>query len=94
MIGCLRTRVCKLSIIALYFEFENELKFYNLEARDLIYECSFHGYLLISGFELLVKPAGKLDIKRQGPCDSTHLLTNWFLLLWVYTYFVFKGMLQ
>ena len=32
MIGCLRTRVCKQPIIALYFEFETVLKFYNLEA--------------------------------------------------------------
>ena len=30
MIGCLRTRIRKQPIIALYFEFENELKFYNL----------------------------------------------------------------
>ena len=28
MIGCLRTRVRKQPINALYFEFENELKFY------------------------------------------------------------------
>ena len=34
MIGCLRTRVRKQPIIALYFESENELKFYNLEARS------------------------------------------------------------
>ena len=33
MIGCLRTHVRKQPIIALYFETENELKFYNLEAR-------------------------------------------------------------
>ena len=33
MIGCFRTRVSKQPIIALYFESENELKFYNLEAR-------------------------------------------------------------
>ena len=33
MIGCLQTRVCMQPIIALYFESENELKFYNLEAR-------------------------------------------------------------
>ena len=33
MIGCLRTRVRKQPIIAHYFESENELKFYNLEAR-------------------------------------------------------------
>ena len=32
MIGWLRTRVRKQPIIALYFESENELKFYNLEA--------------------------------------------------------------
>ena len=33
MIGCLRTRVRKQPIIALYFESEIELQFYNLEAR-------------------------------------------------------------
>ena len=33
MIGCLWTRVRKQPIIALYFESENELKFYNLETR-------------------------------------------------------------
>ena len=32
MIGCLRTRVCKQLIIALYFESESVLKFYNLKA--------------------------------------------------------------
>ena len=36
MIGRLRTRVGKQPIIALYFELENELKFYNLEARSRI----------------------------------------------------------
>ena len=35
MIGCLRTRVRKQPIIALYFESENELKFYNLKARHI-----------------------------------------------------------
>ena len=34
MIGCLRTRVRKQPITALYFEFENELKFYKPEARS------------------------------------------------------------
>ena len=32
MIGCLRTRVRKQPIIVIYFEFENELEFYNLKA--------------------------------------------------------------
>ena len=36
MIGCLRTRVCKQPIVALYFESKNELKFYNLEALSLV----------------------------------------------------------
>ena len=36
MIGCLRTRVHKQPIIVLYLEFENELKFYNFEARPSI----------------------------------------------------------
>ena len=34
MIGCLQTLVRKQPIIALYFESENELKFYSLEARN------------------------------------------------------------
>ena len=37
MIGCLRTFDDKQPIIAHYFEFENELKFYNLRARGLAY---------------------------------------------------------
>ena len=32
MIGCLRTRVRKQPTIGLYFESDNELKVYNLEA--------------------------------------------------------------
>ena len=35
MIGCLRTHVRKQPIIALYFESENELKLYNLEALSV-----------------------------------------------------------
>ena len=35
MIRCLRTRVRKQPIIALYFESKNELEFYNLEALSM-----------------------------------------------------------
>ena len=35
MIGCLRTRVRKQPIIALYFESETVLKFYNLESSTI-----------------------------------------------------------
>ena len=38
MIGCLRTRVRMQPIIALYFESETTLKFYNLEARTLLFQ--------------------------------------------------------
>ena len=41
MIGCLRTRVRKQPIIALYFESENELELYNLKARSLIPDGMF-----------------------------------------------------
>ena len=37
MINCLRTRVHKQPIIALYFELENVLKFYKLEVRSQPY---------------------------------------------------------
>ena len=49
MIGCLRTRVRKQPIIVLYFEFENELKFYNLEARadTAFYVCVCIGMLFL-----------------------------------------------
>ena len=36
MIGCLRTRVRNQPIIALYFESENVLKLYNLEATVVV----------------------------------------------------------
>ena len=41
MIGCLRTRVRNQPIIALYFEFENELKFDSLEALFPSQELGF-----------------------------------------------------
>ena len=42
MIGCLRTRVRKQPIIALYFELENGLKFNNLEAWSWKSQGGFH----------------------------------------------------
>ena len=41
MIGCLRTRVRKQPIIALYFESEVELKFYNLEVWSYSFDEFF-----------------------------------------------------
>ena len=48
MIGCLRTRVRKQPIVALYFESETVLKFYNLEARLLYFNVA----LLVCGLWL------------------------------------------
>ena len=59
MIGCLRTRVRKQPIIALYFEFENELKFYNLEARTLFPS------------EMIAKRVTTLSTLLQGPGTET-----------------------
>ena len=39
MIGCLWTRARKQPIVALYFESETVLKFYNLETRFLYFSC-------------------------------------------------------
>ena len=41
MIGCLRTRVRKQPIIAIYFESENVLKFYKFEAWTVSEILSF-----------------------------------------------------
>ena len=41
MIGCLRTRVRKNPIIALYFEFEPVIKFYNLRAQSEQYKLDY-----------------------------------------------------
>ena len=67
MIGCLWTHVRKQPIIALYFESENELKFYNLEARSGPFSLSFSSFSLpVSGMspdmtELLL--TGTLSLK-------------------------------
>ena len=51
MIGCLRKRVRKQPIIGLYFEFENELKFYNLKARTGPYVLVLASCLLMRCFQ-------------------------------------------
>ena len=56
MIGCLRTRVRvrKQPIFALYFESENELKFYYLEARKYSYLTSMFILVLVRHVSLLI----------------------------------------
>ena len=57
MIGCLWTCVRKQPIIAHYFEFENKLKFYNLNARK------YHAHTL------LINPQNREEDPRN---TSTH----------------------
>ena len=59
MIGCLRTRVRKQPIIALYFESENELKLYNqgypnLEVTQVAWLRSRSADLLSTDWENLI----------------------------------------
>ena len=60
MIGCLRTRVRKQPINALYFEFETVLKFYNLEAW-----CEPDVYIFLPTLSVVYK--FNLLFNYQGP---------------------------
>ena len=79
MIGCLRTRVRKQPIIALYFDSENELKFYNIEAwsepllvaHTTLLEISCHGSYVDSI---------DIDIVSRGE-DSINDKTFWHLAM-------------
>ena len=76
MIGCLLTRVRKQPIIALYFEFETVLKFYNLEARFSTahsYRRStqpIEGIPPIRQFRALYFNGGKITIRSRIPVCS------------------------
>ena len=59
MIGCLRTRVRKQPIIALYFEFEIVLKFYNLDA--MLRVCSLTMLVEIWEKKMLSERIGSVD---------------------------------
>ena len=62
MIGCLRTRVRKQPIIALYFESENELKLYNLEAWSWGYKSLF----MLNSTEHDIYPGHKCQNANNG----------------------------
>ena len=67
MIGCLRTRVREQPIIALYFESENELKFYNLEAWSTVVQLKKRDWIKISCAGAFVKKFPKqLSIEYFG----------------------------
>ena len=63
MIGCLRTRVRKQPIIALYFESENELKFYNLDAW--LQECDLT--VADRGFRDLIDLLQSIGFRTEMP---------------------------
>ena len=56
MMGCMRTRVRKQPIIALYFKSENnELQFYNLQARILSKYFMIVLYLFVLQFDTFIE---------------------------------------
>ena len=68
MIGCLRTRVRKQPIIALYFEFETVLEFYNLQAW----------YITTNQKEESIR-ALRVELEvRKPPTPSVSLLVSYF----------------
>ena len=74
MIGCLRTRVRKQPIIALYFESENKLKFYDLDAWFYTVNLGSFIYAL-RGHRLDFPNKDVLHILVSDDivCHSTHL---------------------
>ena len=74
MIGCLRTRVRKQPIIALYFESETVLRFFNLEAWLDVYRSM--GILIIQN-SCSIRAYSNNDryVEMQhGPCYRVHIL--------------------
>ena len=75
MIGCLRTRVHKQPIIALYFESKNELKYYNLEAWVvLVYIVAFSGYT-----HLFLLSLSMQGVSRFLKSITTVLIRMWYI---------------
>ena len=93
MIGCLRTRVRKQSIIALYFEFKPELKFYNLEAWFHVWEFLALLILLLSSADFFSKLTSSNIISRTlWEFQTAWTNTILSVLIWVQT--VCKGYQQ
>ena len=70
MIGCLRRHVHKQPIIALYFEFENDLKFDDLGART---DLSLGSVVLYSGVLITHRQCGRL---HDSDCSLITLLRH------------------
>ena len=83
MIGCLRTCVHKQPIIALYFEFENGLKFYNLQAwllgmmKFASLEANLDGDPDLFAYPILLL---SLPVSWRSPDMTEILLTGTFSL--------------
>ena len=68
MIGCMRTHVRKQPIVALYFESENEVKFYNLEAW-LILPTTLYRYKPVYGTMMVFCQILKKSIDTENTCE-------------------------
>ena len=80
MIGCLRTCVLKQPIIALSFESENELKFYNLKACSLQGGQSRGPHDWVHGFPESVKSFITFAILSQISCGKVQKKTSHIFL--------------
>ena len=75
MIGCLWTLVRKQPIIALYFEFENELKFYSIEANTKLGLMCL-AQRLNAVMPVRLEPAAlrsRVKHSTTGPLHSVHI---------------------
>ena len=72
MNGCLRTCVCKQPIIALYFESETVLRFYNLEAWSSSLVCSFLDLTVATPLWFDIA-----DLSDRGPVIVLQVLKIW-----------------
>ena len=78
MVGCLQTSVRKQSIIALYFEFEPVLEFYNLEdLKGLQRSCCMLSYTRNGTFS-------------GGSCMYRYPCGSWFVQLCLERLFTFR----
>ena len=88
MIGCLRPRSCKQPIIALYFELETVLKFYNLEAwQELLlirYKITEVGKDSAQNLDLLPhKIATYMHAERCVICNEISVTDSYIEELWL-----------
>ena len=77
MNGCLRTRVCKQPIIALYFESKTVLRFYNLEALSQICSLTVAKVRKILPFNFRWKNISWSHLMKFIKCSNEDWTSKW-----------------